>query len=184
MASTRRTQPARLKNRDFMQPSAPIRLFVHTLDRHVDIHWHEFFELAFVISGEGEQILNGKPSRLSKGTLFLLTPADFHELTPAPGEPYVHYNLIFRDALSLQDAAGQANLSPNYFSKCFRQFTGMTYQHFLQDLRLQFAASLAKISDLPITEICFAAGFRTLSHFERAFKQKFGRSPRAYRTES
>jgi len=39
-------------------------------------------------------------------------------------------------------------------------------------------------SQVPVTDICFAAGFSTLSHFEKIFKCKFGKSPRAFRGAS
>lgn len=32
-----------------------------------------------------------------------------------------------------------------------------------------------------VTHICFASGFGSLPHFERAFKRKFGRTPRESR---
>jgi AraC-like DNA-binding protein len=47
---------------------------------------------------------------------------------------------------------------------------------------LRFAKSLLSVSNLPVTDICYAAGFQTLSHFERAFKREFGRSPSAWRS--
>jgi AraC-like DNA-binding protein len=35
-----------------------------------------------------------------------------------------------------------------------------------------------------ISEIAFSIGFQELSHFSRRFTQRFGRSPRAYRTQA
>ncbi len=276
--------PERLANKDYFVTSSPFQLFVYPLQHHIPLHWHEFFELGFFISGEGSQVLNGKKSKLRRGTLFLLTPADFHELTPAKGEICHHYNLIFsddairetlypllfhenrslhcvmdeqqclvieaefkkileelnqgqiasnlmiqnaferiiiefiretsahnkkennlvkpqtetdqmmhrtisfiqlhfREELTLKDAASQAKLSPNYFSHMFQSYTGIPFQNYLQNLRLQFAASLLRVSKLSVTEICFASGFNTLNHFERIFKSKFGKSSRGYREE-
>jgi AraC-like DNA-binding protein len=95
-----------------------------------------------------------------------------------PALTYMHHH--FREALSLAEVASQVHLSPNYFSERFSEIHGISFQRYLQDLRLQFAYSLLLASVLPITEICYAAGFKTLSHFERVFKQKFGRSPRSF----
>ena len=44
-------------------------------------HIHDFFELEIVIGGSGEQILNGAKYKLGRGSLYLLTPADFHTVT-------------------------------------------------------------------------------------------------------
>ena len=47
----------------------------------------------------------------------------------------------------------------------------------LSDLRLEYAASLVRTTPLTSTRLAEAAGFGSLSHFLRCFKQKFGVSP-------
>jgi AraC-like DNA-binding protein len=90
----------------------------------------------------------------------------------------------FRENLYLKDVAQQANLAPNYFSEAFHKLTGIPFQTYLQDLRLRFALALLRVSDLSVTEICYASGFNTLSHFLRVFKQKFHQSPNTFRRET
>lgn len=92
---------------------------------------------------------------------------------------YMHYH--FREQMTLEDVAKQAQFAPNYFSQCFRQITGTTFQLYLQNLRLQFAKSLLKIPDLSITEVCHTSGFQSVPHFNRVFKHKEHVSPREYR---
>ncbi len=43
-------------------------------------HWHDYFEMEFFLSGEGTHILNGKTLDVKKGTIYLVSPADFHTL--------------------------------------------------------------------------------------------------------
>lgn len=93
---------------------------------------------------------------------------------------YLQYH--FRDPLLLDEVARLAGLSANYFSECFSKQTGFTFQAYVRDMRLQFAKSLISATTLPITEICFAAGFNTLPYFERAFKTRYGVSPRMMRS--
>jgi transcriptional regulator GlxA family with amidase domain len=83
----------------------------------------------------------------------------------------------FREPLTLADAAAQAHLSANYFSERFRQYTGTSFQTYLQERRLRFARSLLASTSLPVTEVCHAAGFHNLSHFGRAYRQRYGVSP-------
>jgi AraC-like DNA-binding protein len=92
---------------------------------------------------------------------------------------YLHHH--FREALTLERVSREAYLSPHYFSECFHAATGSSFQEYLCDLRLRFARSLLQVADMPISDICHASGFGTLSHFGRAFKRKYGQSPRAYR---
>ena len=44
------------------------------------MHWHSYYEIEYVASGELSEIYNGVQIALSKGMLRLLTPADFHEV--------------------------------------------------------------------------------------------------------
>jgi AraC-like DNA-binding protein len=83
----------------------------------------------------------------------------------------------FREPLTLADAAAQAHLSPNYFSERFHQFTGTSFQLYLQERRLRFARSLLGSTSLTVTEVCHAAGFNSPSHFGRAFRRRYGMAP-------
>ncbi|MBR5542710.1 MAG: helix-turn-helix transcriptional regulator [Oscillospiraceae bacterium] len=88
---------------------------------------------------------------------------------------YIHYN--FRNGLKVEDVAKHIGYSPNYFSSEFKRETGIEFQKYLQDLRLDFAMNLLRFSKITITEACFESGFKTLSHFSQTFKKKFGTAP-------
>jgi AraC-like DNA-binding protein len=92
---------------------------------------------------------------------------------------YLHHH--FRDPVTLAEVACQAHLSPHYFSSCFHEATGASFQRYLCDLRLRFARSLLAVSSASVTDLCLASGFSTLSNFERAFKTCYGCSPRVFR---
>jgi transcriptional regulator GlxA family with amidase domain len=83
----------------------------------------------------------------------------------------------FREPLSLAAVAAHAHLSPNYFSERFRQYTGTSFQAYLQDCRLRFARSLLASTSLSVSDVCHAAGFNSLSHFGRAFRRRYGAAP-------
>ncbi|ASS65394.1 MULTISPECIES: AraC family transcriptional regulator [unclassified Paenibacillus] len=104
------------------------------------------------------------------------------EAAVAPLHPSIQQALFFlqhhfREPLTLSEAAKAASLSPNYFSECFRQQLGVGFQQHLLDLRLGFSRSLLQASSLPVSEICYASGFNTLTHFEKMFKRKYGHPP-------
>ena len=46
----------------------------------VEKHWHNYYEIIFCERARGHCILNGKRYEMSDGSLFLLTPKDFHEI--------------------------------------------------------------------------------------------------------
>ena len=276
--------PRRLTSHHFMK-TGQLRIFHQFEELPVEVHWHEFYEISLILAGEGSHIFNGVQYELGPGSIFLLTPADFHGLTPKPGNCFEIYNIIFseefleeelrhllfdkarhfltafsgkmleqvienyrridaelarqqpghhlvvrselttllvelarhctaiaatetevnpgndfahpairkaitliqhhfREDISLPEIAGQVRLNPNYFSERFKDITGVSFQRHVINLRLDFAASLLRVSQLPVTEICYASGFKTLSHFERVFKLKFNQTPHAYRRGS
>lgn len=87
----------------------------------------------------------------------------------------------FRERIRLADAATVACLSPHHFSGVFREATGMSFQDYLINRRLQFARGLLASSALPVTQVCHAAGFNDLTHFSRSYRRRFGYPPSAQR---
>jgi AraC-like DNA-binding protein len=53
--------------------------------------------------------------------------------------------------------------------------------HYIRDVRLIRAKEMIEKDDLSIGEICFQIGFQSQSHFTRAFIEKYGVRPTAYR---
>ncbi len=103
---------------------------------------------------------------------------DFPESTQR-GLLYIHHHS--RQRLTLEEAAQQACLPPNYFSERFHTLVGISFQRYLQELRLHFAARLLAASTLPVSQVLLAAGFRDQTHLGRAFKMLYHVSPREYR---
>ncbi len=88
----------------------------------------------------------------------------------------------FRDAsLCLNDGARHACLAPTHFSHVFRQTTGTTFTRFVQARRVAEARKQLMDTRKSITDICFACGFNSLTHFNRVFRAFERRSPRQYR---
>ena len=44
------------------------------------MHWHDFYEVEIIISGNGTTMINGKKALLKEGTVSFLTPSDFHDI--------------------------------------------------------------------------------------------------------
>jgi len=88
---------------------------------------------------------------------------------------YIHYN--FKTDFRVDDVAKYVGYSSNYFSTQFKKEIGISFQHYLCNLRLDFGRNLLRYSDLSITEVCLESGFNTLAHFSKTFKQRFGVSP-------
>lgn len=53
--------------------------------RNVPLHWHSYYEVELVVDGEGIQTVNGQTSDISRGSLTMLTPHDFHRVEASRG---------------------------------------------------------------------------------------------------
>ena len=73
--------------------------FLETLlESPFPLHWHEFYEVSLILAGKGVNSLNGIEQPLGPGSIFFLTPVDFHAIYPLEG-PLKIYNLIFTDEM-------------------------------------------------------------------------------------
>ena len=231
------------------------------------LHWHEFYELELVLSGEGTHILNGVAYPWERGRMHLLRLSDLHEIRatnsevcllqvdagcmPQPllaeiagrqgnlavalqeeeteeaaflfrllqkesneerrlyllhlivgrfldglqteetsvyqgrmGEILTYIGTRFREPLTPASLAETFYLNKSYLCTGFKAYTGKTVVEYVTELRLEYAASLARTTDLNSTQLAEAAGFGSLSHFLRCFKRKFGVSPGGLRKEN
>lgn len=87
----------------------------------------------------------------------------------------------FNQDITLNQMADMAGLSPSYFSRKFRNVTGMGMKEYLGFLRLKHASRLLVSTSLSITEIALQSGFSDSNYFKDAFKNMFGESPRSFR---
>ena len=87
-----------------------------------------------------------------------------------------------REELSLTKVARMVNMNANYLSENFKQVTGINSVEYVAGTRFANACDLLQNPNLRITEIAFAAGFQSLSQFNRVFKRFSGKSPTQYRS--
>lgn len=93
-------------------------------------------------------------------------------------------HLAFRLArpLRLGDVAAKvAFTSPGNLSRLFRQHYGLSFQAYLQKLRLEKAAELLSKTHLPIARIAKRVGYQDVSRFGQHFKRRLGCPPAVYR---
>jgi two-component system, response regulator YesN len=83
--------------------------------------------------------------------------------------------------LSVERIADFVSLSPNYMRILFKDHTGMSISHYLNELRFQKAAELLLGTSYPASRIAGMVGFQEGGYFYSAFKSTFGMSPDEYR---
>lgn len=94
---------------------------------------------------------------------------------------YLQNNYI--QQISLQELAGRYFVSPEHFSRVFKQKTGFNVSEYLNILRLQKAENLLKqLTAAPITEIAQDCGFNDSNYFCVKFKKLYGMPPKKFQT--
>lgn len=83
--------------------------------------------------------------------------------------------------ISLEEISSVANFSEYYFTRFFKEATGMTFGSYLSNYRVEKAAQLLRDTNDTITEVVFKSGFGSIKNFNRVFKQIKGCPPSIYK---
>jgi two-component system response regulator YesN len=74
-------------------------------------------------------------------------------------------------------------LSESHFRFLFKQHTGMTFIHYLNQIRIQAAKQLLLQPDLKVYQIGEMVGLPSQPHFIRVFRDETGKTPTDYRKQ-
>lgn len=108
-------------------------------------------------------------------------PATNHRAEQRLGRIYDYAGRHFARTITLSEMARQVAMTPAAFSRFFKRVTRRTPSDFLNDLRIEHACRLLRESDRTVTDIAAAAGFPTLTNFNRRFRERNRTTPREYR---
>lgn len=182
-----------------IKPSVPILRSVKLITKDKDSDIHE--EIVSYLLNIRDEFLNGnefvcasmyayliqifilvakKYTKLS--TMFPNTNADkgreyiikFTKVLDLINENYV-------SDITLESIADFAGYSKFHFSRLFRQFTNMSFNDYVNNVRISKAESLLISGNHSITEVASLSGFNSLSTFNRNFKLAKKCSPKDFK---
>jgi AraC-like DNA-binding protein len=85
------------------------------------------------------------------------------------------------EPLSVEDMARSVGLSRAHFSRAFRGAFGESPHAYLLTRRLERAATLLKVTDRSVADVCFSVGLQSVGSFTTSFTRAYGMPPAAYR---
>lgn len=94
-----------------------------------------------------------------------------------------YINLHYKESLSIDEIARRYNYNPVYFGRLFQKYYGRSIKSYISDLRLTFAGELLETTSYSIDEIALQAGFGNKLQFYEKFKERFGCTPKEYKTQ-
>lgn len=85
----------------------------------------------------------------------------------------------YADKIDLGNIADEAYFSKFHFTRRFKNIYRKTPHQYLIFVRIEKAMELLK-TGIPVSEVCYAVGFESLSSFSALFKRTVGISPSTY----
>lgn len=90
-------------------------------------------------------------------------------------------NTAYQQGVTVSGIAAHIGVSRAHLNRVFQEELGLSVQAFLGDFRLHKAAHILADTDLAIKDVSQCTGYSDPLVFSKAFKKKFGLSPREYR---
>jgi len=83
---------------------------------------------------------------------------------------------------SVEELADKLNVSRVQLYRKVKAILGMSISDHINNIRLEKAATMLREGEMNISEIAYSLGFSSPNYFSTAFKNKFGISPKEYKT--
>lgn len=95
---------------------------------------------------------------------------------------YIHERIADPDApLNREVLAAVAGFSIPHFHRIFTATMGESSVSYIRRMRLERAGRKLRMGAVNITEVALAAGYDSHAAFSKAFRQRYGYSPREFR---
>lgn len=88
------------------------------------------------------------------------------------------------EAWSVGRLARVSGASAAHFARSFKEAFGVPPHRYLLTRRIERASALLRETEMPVTEVAFAAGWRSLGTFGRTFRDVVGESPGTVRARA
>lgn len=89
-------------------------------------------------------------------------------------------NKIAESDLSVETISQEIGISRSQLQRKLKQLTNQNPSDYIKMTRLRHAAWLLSCKNLSVSEVSYATGFSSLSHFSNSFKEFYGMSPSHY----
>ena len=81
------------------------------------------------------------------------------------------------DPLTPEEISEVVSLSTRQLERLFSKYIGVSPKRYYLKLRLEKARDLLRQTDMSVTDVCVACGFKSLSHFSKSYRGTYGISP-------
>ncbi|PKM51152.1 MAG: hypothetical protein CVV02_08360 [Firmicutes bacterium HGW-Firmicutes-7] len=132
------------------------------------------------IIGQDKEELQRWSIRKVKYFILKISEMSKNKVSKAVLEAKNYIDIYYGKELTLEEISRIVSVSPQYFSKLFKEETGFNFIEYLTNSRIEKAKELIKNSQLTMKEVCFQVGYNDPNYFSRLFKKTVGVSPTDY----
>jgi transcriptional regulator GlxA family with amidase domain len=94
-----------------------------------------------------------------------------------------HIAQKYDEPIEINDLARMCNMSLRNFSRRFSEALKRSPHEYIVDTRIAVACSQLLRRDVPVSCVADQTGFRSISAYNRTFREKMGMSPREWRSD-
>jgi len=128
--------------------------------------------LYYPINNETEHIIKKEEHHLCEShKLSLIRPALY----------YIEKN--YEKKILVEEMARLCNISSSYFSKIFKNETGLNFSNYVNNVKVRVAKKILETTTDPIINISLDLGFDDCGYFIKVFKKYSGKTPASYRKQ-
>lgn len=91
---------------------------------------------------------------------------------------YIKQNYMYK--ITLEEVAEYVYFSSSYLSRIFKNETGITFNKYLNKVRITASKQFLKDKNMSLADIADEVGYHDQSHFSKMFKSIVGTSPKRY----
>ena len=120
----------------------------------------------------------------------ILKPIEFKQLTASinrvMGWKFTSNNTVhsnYDKKIELKTIAANLYLSPDYISKLFKTYMGITINKYINKVRIEKAIELFDNEEVSVKEVALMTGYDSLNNFYKNFKNATGKTPAMYLSE-
>lgn len=149
------------------------------------IHNEELKEI-FLDMKKIKNMSHGQTAYICSCIWRIIALLDTDESTQKHYSPYVNEAIkiikeYYIQKITVTNLAKKLNLNRSYFCSLFKKEVGIPPKEYIDEYRISASCEILKQSKLSISEVAEAAGYKDITAFSKAFKDKTGVSPKAYR---
>lgn len=122
-------------------------------------------------------ILNEIVIDIARNTVLDNTPTDLGIIQDVSAWIQLH----IQEDISLAQVAEKFSLTPNYLGTLFKKTMGVSYNDYLNNLRINHACHLLQTSNLSMKNVALESGYHSVEYFNYIFKKFCGITPSQYR---